>query len=40
VKRFGGFHHFLYVTIDEASRMKVYCIDAEYDAVQETVEIM
>jgi len=39
-RRLGGFHHFLYVTIDETSRMKVYCIDPGNDAVQETLEIM
>jgi hypothetical protein len=36
----GGFYNFVYVTIDEGSRMKIYCIDPEHDAVQETLEIM
>ncbi len=35
----GGFRHFLYVTIDEASRMKVYCIDPERNAVQERIDV-
>lgn len=38
-RRLGGFHHFLYVTIDETSRMKVYCIDPEHDAVQERIDL-
>ena len=38
-RRMGGFHHFLYVTIDEASLMQVYCIDPARDAVQERIDI-
>lgn len=37
--RFGGFHHFLYVTIDQASRMKVYCLDPLEDKVRNEIEI-
>ncbi len=35
----GGFHHFLYVTIDEASRMDVYCLDPEEGTVEERVQV-
>ncbi len=38
-RRLGGFHHFVYVTIDEGSRMKVYCIDPDRDAVQERIDV-
>jgi 3',5'-cyclic AMP phosphodiesterase CpdA len=38
-KRHGGFHHFLYVTMDEASRTKVFCLDPDEDAVRGEIEL-
>jgi hypothetical protein len=38
-RRLGGFHHFLYVTVDARSRIKVYCIDPGQDVVRERLEI-
>jgi hypothetical protein len=39
-RRLGGFHHFLYVTIGEASRMDVFCVDPERDTVEDQIELM
>ncbi len=39
-RRMGGFHHFLYVTIHEASRMNIFCVDPERDTIEERIVVM
>lgn len=39
-KGMGGFHHFLYVTVDQESRMTVYCMDPERNTVEGVVQVM
>lgn len=36
----GGFHHFLYVAIDEGCGMTVYCVDPERDTVEQRISVM
>jgi hypothetical protein len=37
--RYGGFHHFLYVTMDEDCRTKVYCVDPQEGAIRGEIEL-
>ena len=37
--RFGGFHHFLYVTIGPDGGMTVYCVDPERHTVEQRIAV-
>ncbi len=38
--RFGGFPHFLYVTVGRDGGMTVYCVNPEKNAVEQKIEVM